>query len=114
MRSNISVIIIDSNFILLPFQFKVDYLDEIRLNIEGELKFIIYQQILNELESKRRREPKRTKFIRLHKAGLSYIERKEEKYNIDFLEDVKDNNETTDDFLLRMLKELKKENQYVY
>jgi rRNA-processing protein FCF1 len=114
LKSNISIVVIDSNFVLLPFQFKIDYLNEIRLKIEGELRFIIYQQILNELESKRRREPKLTKYIRLLNAGLLYIEKNYEKYNVDIFEEVKKDNERTDDFLLRMLKELKKENKTDY
>jgi rRNA-processing protein FCF1 len=114
LKSNISIVVIDSNFVLLPFQFKIDYLNEIRLKIEGELRFIIYQQILNELESKRRREPKLTKYIRLLNAGLLYIEKNYEKYNVDIFEEVKKDNERTDDFLLRMLKELKKENKTAY
>ncbi|MFX1310060.1 MAG: PIN domain-containing protein [Promethearchaeota archaeon] len=114
MKSNNNLIVIDSNFILLPFQFKIDYLDEIRSLIEGNLRFIIVQQILNELESKKRREQKSTKFKRLLESGLYYIEKNKEKFDIEILEEVKKNNETTDDFLLRMLKDLKKETQNIY
>ncbi|MFX1601356.1 MAG: PIN domain-containing protein [Promethearchaeota archaeon] len=114
MKSNNNLIVIDSNFILLPFQFKIDYLDEIRLLIEGNLRFIIVQQILNELESKKRREQKSTKFKRLLESGLYYIEKNKEKFDIEILEEVKKNNETTDDFLLRMLKDLKMETQNIY
>lgn len=114
MKSNTNLIIIDSNFILLPFQFKVDYFNEIRLKIEGEIKFIILQQILNELESKKRREPKATKFRKLLDSGLLYLDRNKENYDIKFLAKIKKDNETTDDFLLRLLKNLKKESQNVY
>ncbi|MFX1388371.1 MAG: PIN domain-containing protein [Promethearchaeota archaeon] len=114
MKSNNNLIVIDSNFILLPFQFKIDYLDEIRSLIEGNLRFIIVQQILNELESKKRREKKSTKFKRLLESGLYYIEKNKEKFDIEILEEVKKNNETTDDFLLRMLKDLKMETQNIY
>lgn len=114
MKSNTNLIIIDSNFILLPFQFKIDFFNEIKLNIEGKLRFIIFQQVLNELESKRKREPKATKFIRFLDSGLLYLERNKGKYNIEILENFKENNETTDDFLIRMLKNLKKESQNVY
>ncbi len=34
-----NIVIIDSNFVLLPYQFKIDYLTEIRLILQGELKF---------------------------------------------------------------------------
>ncbi|MFX1302525.1 MAG: PIN domain-containing protein [Promethearchaeota archaeon] len=114
MKSNINLIIIDSNFILLPFQFKVDYINEIRLNVEGNLRFIIFQQVLNELEAKRKREPKATKFTRFLESGLLYLERKKVDYEIEILENVKTDYETTDDFLLRMLKILKEESQNIY
>ena len=76
MKSAQNLIVVDSNFILLPFQFKIDYLHEIRELLEGELKFIIFQQVLNELEAKKRREAKSTKFRRLFEAGLLYLEKK--------------------------------------
>lgn len=114
MKSNENLVVIDSNFILLPIQFKVDYFEEIRLNIEGKLTFIIYQQILNELESKRKRETRATNFTRYLKSGLLYLEKNKKKYNINILEDTKEENETTDDFLLRMLKHLKLGDQNIY
>jgi rRNA-processing protein FCF1 len=114
LKSNINLIIIDSNFILLPFQFKIDYFDEIRLKIEGKIRFIIYQQILDELESKKKREPKTTNFTRFLESGLLYLEKNKENYDVDILEDIKKENETTDEFLLRMLENLKRESQIIY
>jgi len=114
LKSNKNLVVIDSNFILLPFQFKIDYFDEIRLKIEGNLRFIIYQQILNELESKRKRDPRATNFKRFLESGLLYLEKNKQKYNIGILEYIKKENETTDDFILRMLKNLKLENQNIY
>lgn len=114
MKSNKNLVVIDSNFILLPFQFKIDYFDEIRLKIEGNLRFIIYQQILNELESKRKRDPRATNFKRFLESGLLYLEKNKQKYNIGILEYIKKENEATDDFILRMLKNLKLENQNIY
>ncbi len=114
MNSISNLIILDSNFILLPFQFKIDYFNEIILNIEGKLRFIIFQQILDELDSKRRREPKRANFIRLLENGLLYLNKNIEKYDIEIREDVKKDIETTDDFLLRMLNELQNEGQNLY
>ncbi len=114
MRSKHNLIILDSNFILLPFQFKVDYLNEIRLNLEGEVEFIIFKQILNELEAKQVREPNATKFQREFKSGLSYLEKNRNKYDITFLDETKKAIETTDDFLLRKAIELKIENQLIF
>ena len=114
MRSNFNLIVIDSNFILLPFQFKVDYLNEIRIKLEGKLKFIIFRQILNELDAKKKRETKATKFQRQLKSGLSYLESNKENYSIEFIDKFKDKNETTDDFLLRKLITLKEESRNIF
>ena len=114
MRSNFSLIVIDSNFILLPFQFKIDYLNEIRLYLEGKLKFIIFRQILKELDAKIKREPKATKFQRQLKSGLLYLEKKKKDFNIEFVEEFKDKVETTDDFLIRKLISLKEESRDIF
>lgn len=92
----------------------MDYLHEIRHIIEGKLKFIIYQQVLNELESKKKRESRATKFIRLLESGLSYLDKHKSDYDFNFLDDVKNSDETTDDFLLRKLTGLKKEGNILY
>ena len=104
-----NLIVIDSNFILLPFQFKIDYLNEIRLNMEGRLRFVIFRQMLDELEAKRRRESESTKFKRLLDSGLLYLEKNKVNYDIVFLEDTKENSELTDEFLLRKSVELRDE-----
>lgn len=114
MRPTLTLVVIDSNFILLPFQFKVDYLNEIRGHVEGRLKFIVFQQILDELEAKKKREPNATKFDRLLNSGLSYLEKNKENYTIDFIDSVKTKDETTDDFLLRKSIELKAESNTVF
>ncbi|KKN54002.1 hypothetical protein LCGC14_0596880 [marine sediment metagenome] len=105
MKSN--VIILDANFILLPFQFKIDYLKEIRNNVEGKLKFIVYQQILDELEAKEKRESRATKFKKLLSSGLLYLKNNENIHVIDYVNDIKGENENTDDFLLRKVIDLK-------
>lgn len=114
MRPSLTLVVIDSNFILLPFQFKVNYLNEIRGHVEGRLKFIVFQQILDELEAKKKREPNATKFDRLLNSGLSYLEKNKENYAIDFIDSVKTKDETTDDFLLRKSIELKAESNTVF
>ena len=114
MKSKENIIIIDSNFILLPFQFKIDYLSEIRNQIEGELKFVIFQQIFDELEAKKRRERKATKYQRLLDAGLLFLEKNKTKYNLEIVEEIKEDYETTDMFLLRKANELKREDRRVF
>jgi len=109
-----NIIIIDSNFILLPFQFKIDYLYEIRNKIEGNLKFVIFQQIFDELEAKKRRERKATKFKRLFDSGMLYLEKKKTEYDIEIYNNTKESNETTDTFLLKKATELKNETQRIF
>ncbi|HEY0090784.1 MAG TPA: PIN domain-containing protein [Candidatus Lokiarchaeia archaeon] len=109
-----NIVVIDSNFILLPYQFKIDYLNEIYLNLEGKTRFYVFKQNLNELEAKTRKEPRARKFHRQYKSGLSYLEKKESVYPIYFIDEIKENNETTDDFLLRWCVKFKKEFSHVF
>ena len=109
-----NIVVIDSNFVLLPFQFKIDYLKEIKLNLEGDTVFILFKQVLDELEAKKIREPRATKFQRNLKSGLAYLENNKENFAITFLEDVKEKSETTDDFLLRSSINLKSENSRIF
>lgn len=114
MKSIFNLVILDSNFILLPFQFKIDYFSEIRQLIEGKLTIIIYRQVLDELEAKRRKEPKTANFVRLLNSGLLYLEKNKTNFNIEYMEEVKEETETTDDFLLRKSLELKKGGNYIF
>ncbi|MGB5910926.1 MAG: PIN domain-containing protein [Promethearchaeia archaeon] len=109
-----NVVVIDSNFILLPFQFKVDYLNEIYLNLEGKTYFIIFKQILNELEAKKNRESQAVKFQMEFKSGLLYLESNKDKFNILFDNDVKQNYETTDEFLIKQCRSLKQRYKHVF
>lgn len=109
-----NIIVIDANFILLPFQFKIDYFSEIVFNLEGKARFIIFKQVLDELEAKKRRMSKSVKFKKHFESGLLYIEKNKNKYDIAFLENVKNDNESTDNFLLRSSIDLKRKNNLVY
>jgi len=109
-----NLIVIDANFILLPFQFKIDYLYEIVAGLEGKTIFIVYKQILDELEAKRIREPEARKFHMNFEAGLLYLEKNNEKYNIDYKKNIKLKDETTDNFLLKSCMELKSISKRVF
>ena len=109
-----NLIVIDANFILLPFQFKIDYLYEIDASLEGKTIFIVYKQILDELEVKKIREPEARKFHMNFKAGLLYLEKNNEKYNIDYKQNIKLTDETTDNFLLKSCLELKSISKRVF
>jgi len=109
-----NLIVIDANFILLPFQFKIDYLYEIDSSLEGRTIFILFKQILDELEAKRLREPNATKFIMNLKSGLSYLENNDKNYDVVYNHLIKSQGETTDDFLVRNCQELKGKEKRVY
>ena len=111
---DINVIVIDSNFILLPYQFKIDYLNDIYLNLEGKTRFFIFKQSLNEIEAKIRREPKTRKLKRQYKGGMSYLDKHEKIYPLYFIDEVKNEDETTDDFLLKWCLKFKKEYKKVF
>lgn len=109
-----NLIVVDANFVLLPFQFKIDYLYEITASLEGKTIFIVYKQIRDELEAKKLREPNATKFHMNLKSGLLYLEKNNDKFNILHRQSIKSKEETTDDFLLKTCQELKGKNKKVY
>lgn len=111
---HISTVVIDSNFILLPFQFKIDYLTEITQQLGIKTEFFIFKQILNELEAKKKREGRKIKFRKQLEAGLLYLENFKDKFNLNFNNSLKRDNETTDDFLLRKCIDLKKETRHIF
>ena len=109
-----NLIVVDANFVLLPFQFKIDYLYEITASLEGKTIFIVYKQILDELEAKKLREPNATKFHMNLKSGLLYLEKNNDKFKILYRQSIKSEEETTDNFLLKTCQELKEKNKKVY
>jgi rRNA-processing protein FCF1 len=84
------------------------------MKLDGKLKFIIFRQILKELDAKKKRESKATKFQRQLKSGLLYLESNKENFSIEFIDKFKENNETTDDFLIRKLITLKEESRNIF
>ncbi|MBA7532350.1 hypothetical protein ES705_24576 [subsurface metagenome] len=109
-----NIVVFDSNFILLPYQFKIDYLNDIYLNLEGKTRFYIFKQSLDEIEAKIRREPKTRKLKRQFKGGMAYLDKNEKIYPLYFIKEVKEKNETTDEFLLKWCIKFKKEYKKVY
>ncbi len=108
------VVVIDANFILLPLQFKIHYLEEIEQKLQRKVKFIIFKQILDELEAKAKREKKTAKFLRLFNSGLSYLDKYKEMFSILNDPSIKVHTETSDSFLLRKCLELKNQDFLVY
>lgn len=112
-----NLVIIDANFILVPIQFKVDYLDEINFRLEGNTEFLVYKQVIDELEAKAQRFERRQKSARFEaqlKAGKVYLEQNKEKYHIRCSDEIKNREETTDEFLLRKIITLKETYPHMY
>ncbi len=107
-------VILDSNFLFLPFQFKIDYLNDIEMNLGGKSKIIIFQQIIDELNSKRKREPNARQFEKDLLASKKYLEKNKDKYNIHYIEKRKNFNETTDEFLINECLNYKAQESSVY
>ena len=113
-KTLLNLVVIDTNFIFLPYQFKVDYIDEIYLKLEGRSRFYIFKQSLDEINAKILREPKGRKLHRLFKSGMRYLEKNEKIYPIYFIDEIKNADETTDDFLLRWCISFKKDFKNVF
>ena len=107
-------VIIDANFILLPFQFKIHYLEEIEQKLQRKVQFIVFKQIIDELEAKKIREKNASKFLLLLNSGLSYLDKYKEMYSLLHDPSIKDHGETSDSFLLRKCIELKNEDHLIY
>ena len=112
-----NIVIIDANFILLPIQFNIHYLEEIKYQLEGKTKFLIFQQILDELKAKKHRKKmakKNAKFEMQFKGGLQYLQKNQTDFNIEFIDKRKQPDESSDDFLLRKTLEIKKKEKSVF
>ncbi len=105
-RKQVNKVVIDSNFILLPFQYKINYFEEITYLLEGSTNFMIYQQSLDELNAKKARNEEKQKFQLQYEAGLRYLEKMQSSYDLQIVNERKNLDETTDEFLIRKLKEL--------
>jgi len=133
-----NAIVLDSNFILLRF----DFINEIYLSLEGKTRFLIFKQSLNELEAGNARrdpkpkgfrkknipelsyldkidftnrvEPKVSKIRRQYRLAMKYLEKNEKIYPIYFVDDIKKDTVTTDDFLLGWCKHFNREYKNVY
>lgn len=112
MRCNI--IIIDANFLFLPIQFKIDFLNEISYILIGKNFFLIYKQIFDELESKRKRLNEISKFGRELNFAHIYLESNKHKYNLVYINKIKQRSETTDQYLLSECVRLKKKHPNTY
>ena len=107
-------VIIDANFILLPFQFKIHYLEEIEQKVQRKVKFVVFKQVIDELEAKAKREQNSSKFLLLLNSSLTYLDKYKEMFSILQDPSIKAYDETSDSFLLRKCLELKNKDLLVY
>ncbi len=97
-----NIVVIDSNFILLPLQHKIDYFSEIRFILEGSIKFVVSKYVLTELEFKHNSKNVSNKFQRYYRTGLQYLEQSKKRYTIEVSELKINSNEPVDNFLVRL------------
>jgi len=112
-----NVVVLDANFILIPSQFHINYLEEIVYKLEGLTQFFVYQQVFDELKSKEERlvqEGKNNRFHTQFEAGKRYLYQNKNEYQISFIDQIKNENETTDEFLLRKTLKLKTQYRHVF
>jgi hypothetical protein len=69
-------IILDTNFLMIPYQFKVDIFDEIRRIVEGEYELVTLAGVVKELE---RIKKSKGKSAAAAKIGLELIKAKNVK-----------------------------------
>ena len=108
------IVLIDANFILLPFQLKIDYIEEIQNKLQGKVKFIVFKQVIDELKAKAKRKNKSNKFLLLLNSGLSYLETHKKSHDILFDSAIKAPEETSDEFLIWNCIKLKDKGMLVY
>ena len=71
------IIILDTNFILLPIQFRIDIFEDITNLIEGKFKILVLNEIIMELNDKIEREDK-LKFKIQARRGLELLNLKKQ------------------------------------
>jgi len=112
MQNN--TVLLDSNFLLVPVQFKIDIYEEIR-NLLGNPQFIILAEIFNELYLKLHRE-RRQKFRLELKTSLELLEQKK-KETPEFFSDYAGRNTANipvDDYLIEVSRELSEKTGTIY
>lgn len=109
-----NIVLLDSNFLLVPIQFKIDIYEEIR-NLLGNPRFIILAEIFNELHLKLHRE-RRHKFKLELKASMELLEQKKREIPEFFIEYAGRNtaNIPVDDFLIEVSNELSRKMKTIY
>ena len=78
LMQNVKKIILDTNFLLIPEQFKVDIFSEIERISNFKYKLLVFDRIINELENIE--QSQRRKHSRAAKLALDLI--KSKKYKI--------------------------------
>lgn len=67
------IIVLDANFIFIPAQFGIDYIEEIKNIIPGKLAFVIFKLTLTELYLKQSLKPHNPKFQSQLDLGLQIL-----------------------------------------
>lgn len=107
LSSEISYIVLDTNFLLVPIQFKIDIFEQIKDIIPNTVKFIILQDIMSELSNIHKME-KRPKLKLEIKGSIDFLNKAMNEKPSDFLNlDVPNSrNLKIDDYLIEVMKEI--------
>ncbi|MHA1793809.1 MAG: PIN domain-containing protein [Promethearchaeota archaeon] len=102
----VSIVLLDANFLYVPFQFNIDIFKEISRIVEGNIAIIIPSEVHTEIKKKINREKGKLE-EKLGKAVLSLVDAKEKEKIIQIVEFSRKSRETVDDYIIRMAFEIK-------
>ena len=78
-----NIVVIDANFLMIPIQYKINFLEELQFQLEGKTLFLLYQQILDELEAKKKRTRNKQKLKHQLKGKLAFLEKIKDTIHIE-------------------------------
>lgn len=111
----ITYIILDTNFLLVPIQFKIDIFEQIKKLIPNIVKFIILLDIMSELTNIHKVE-KRPKLKLEISGSIAFLNKKMNENPSDFLnlEIPNSNNLKIDDYLIEISNSIMANNIDIY
>lgn len=115
LSPEITYIILDTNFLLVPIQFKIDIFEQIKNLITNTVKFIILQDIMSELTNIHKVE-KRPKLKLEISGSIAFLNKKMNENPADFLnlELPNSNNLKIDDYLIEISNSIMVNNIDIY
>lgn len=104
------IVLVDSNFLLLPAQGKLDIYSELERILPEKATIIVYQALFNELNRKLQDLPPQNKIHREVRLARQLME----SHNIEVTDGEPKMGQDVDDFLIEQGKMLQQEGDFVY